>query len=680
MNDDSRKIIIFSGTTEGRTLSEALSKKKIAHTVCVATEYGELMQPKDNNTSILEGRKTKEEMRELFRGATIVVDATHPFATEVTENIKGACSGLPVQYLRIVRDEEIIHHDIKTSRYYDDITACVEALNRIPGNVLFTTGSKEIAEVCSKISDISRVYVRVLPSLKSIELCERAGIRNDHIVAMHGPFSEEMNLAVIRQYDIACLVTKDSGKTGGLEEKITACQKAGIPCFCIKRPGDEKGISINEAAIYIQKEISGEIVTEETACSLTVNVIGTGMGALENMTLEAADAVRSSDVVFGAKRLLECVNKREKYPYYLAKDIIKKVEEIFEEGPGDLQVSVLFSGDTGFYSGACKFEKGIKEWGKEHESYKIRINRYPGISSVSYLASKLGETYSDAAIISLHGKNEEADIMNAVDVILHSEKTFSLLSSGNDIAELVEKLNAAEFDGTITVAEKLSYPDEIIAVISADNTDEIRRKGLFTLFVRNNSPQKRLLIPYLNDDEFIRGKTPMTKDFIRHECIRLLELSEGDILFDVGSGTGSIAIEAASLSNTLRIYSFEKKDDAVLLQKENIRAFGQENITLIQGEAPESFPVDIIPDAVFIGGSAGRLEDILGNLKKMGKSIRVVITAISLETMSEIERLSKDSGIRNLQIRQLSESRAETIGNYHLMKAENSVMIAAFDI
>ena len=191
---------------------------------------------------------------------------------------------------------------------------------------------------------------------------------------------------------------------------------------------------------------------------------------------------------------------------------------------------------------------------------------------------------------------------------------------------------------------------------------------------------KKYLIPYIEDEEFIRDKTPMTKSLVRHEAIRLLKLKEGDVVFDVGSGTGSIAIEVARLSDTLQVYSYEKKEDAISLQKKNIEAFGCSNITLIGGIAPDSFVQEEEPDAVFIGGSTGRLFDILTYLKKCTKDIRVVITAISLETMNEIYELSKDEDVSNLDIRQISESRAQKVGEYHLMKAENAVMIASFDI
>ncbi len=191
---------------------------------------------------------------------------------------------------------------------------------------------------------------------------------------------------------------------------------------------------------------------------------------------------------------------------------------------------------------------------------------------------------------------------------------------------------------------------------------------------------RKQLIPYLNDEDFIRDKTPMTKALVRHEAIRLLNLKEGDILFDVGSGTGSISIETAMLSDTLQVYSYEKKEDAIAIQKKNIEAFGCKNIKLIEGIAPDSFVKNVEPDAIFIGGSTGRLGDIFAYLKKCTKPVRVVVTAITLETMNEIYELSKDEEVKNLDIRQISESRAQKAGDYHLMKAENAVMVAAFDL
>jgi len=190
----------------------------------------------------------------------------------------------------------------------------------------------------------------------------------------------------------------------------------------------------------------------------------------------------------------------------------------------------------------------------------------------------------------------------------------------------------------------------------------------------------KLLIPYYDDADFIRSNIPMTKALIRHESIRLLKLKPGCVMYDIGSGTGSIAIEAAALSETLNIYSIEKKPEAIALQNENINRFSAHNIIRIEGCAPEVLNGLPCPDAVFIGGSSGRLTDILNTLSASGKPIRVVVTAISLETISELNHLSERPDVSNMFIEQIGCSVVKPVGSYKLMQAENPVFLAAFDL
>lgn len=675
MTDERRKVVIFSGTSEGRRLSEQLNSRGIPHTVCVATEYGQMMQPKGEHILVEEGRKDAEGILEVIKDASVVVDATHPYARIVTDNIKEAAKELGVKLLRVVRDEDDGSLDLSGVTFFDTAAECAKALLGVKGNILLTTGSKELKELCSGIEDKSRIYARVLPSLESISLCEEAGIRNDRVIALQGPFSRDLNAALLRQYHIEVLVTKDSGKAGGFGDKILACADEKVKVFCIKRPGETNGISTGEALDEIAK-LTGK---EEYPKSLTLNIIGMGMGNRNGLTLEAHKALEESDVVFGAERLLEGITGKDTYPYYLSKDITGELDKILS-GREDLKAAVLFSGDIGFYSGAVKFEQGINEWTLANKTLvKTEIKRFPGISSVAYLAARLSASYSDADIISLHGNNSDSDITAAANKISENAVTFVLLSSGDDVSRLRRALSERKVEATVTVASNLSYENEKITTLLPEDATPEFTKGLYVLYISNPSPEKRPLFPTIDDAEFIRNKTPMTKALIRHECVRLLKLKEGDVLYDVGSGTGSVAIEAAGLSGSLKVFSFEKKPEAIAVQKENLEKFSCNNILLIEGEAPDTFKeAENDPDAVFIGGSTGRLFDILDALKTYHKTVRVVITAITMETMNEILKLGADPDIRELEIQQITGSKAEKAGNYNLMKTDNSVMVAAF--
>ena len=207
MND----ILIFSGTTEGRMLSEGLAARGIPHTVFVATEYGEMMMAEDPLVKVHKGRLDEAAMEELFRGAgpgAKVYDATHPFAVAVTENIRTACEKTGCGYVRILREEGSGGEACDVVRSFPDAEACAEALAEEAGNILLTTGSKELG-IFARIPGLEgRLFARVLPSAESIALCNAAGLEGRHIIAMHGPFSKDLNKAVIDQYDISVLVTK----------------------------------------------------------------------------------------------------------------------------------------------------------------------------------------------------------------------------------------------------------------------------------------------------------------------------------------------------------------------------------------------------------------------------------------------------------------------------------------
>lgn len=208
------RIVIFSGTTEGRLLSHLLAEKGAAVTVCVATEYGCEEQGEAPGVTILTGRKTVEEMAELLQGSDLCVDATHPYAVEVTKSVRRACSEAEVPYRRLLRDRSADTDALVV----DSAEAAAELLADREGNILLATGMKELPAFAG-ISP-ARLYPRVLPTGDSIAACERAGIPHRNVIAMQGPFSRELNEALIRQFHIVYLVTKDGGKAGGFQEKV----------------------------------------------------------------------------------------------------------------------------------------------------------------------------------------------------------------------------------------------------------------------------------------------------------------------------------------------------------------------------------------------------------------------------------------------------------------------------
>lgn len=234
------KALLFAGTTEGRQLAEYLAACGVQTTVSVATEYGQTLIAPCPNLSVHAGRLDEGQMEQFLKENRFdfVIDATHPYAAVVTQNICRACAAAEVPCYRCLREESQLQAGnlirVETTEQ------AVQRLNEMPGNILLTTGSKELAAYTKVSGFAERVYPRVLPLTNVVESCLKLGVPASHLIAMQGPFSEELNLAMIRQWNIACLVTKESGRAGGVDQKVSAAQKAGIAVLLIGRPQESE--------------------------------------------------------------------------------------------------------------------------------------------------------------------------------------------------------------------------------------------------------------------------------------------------------------------------------------------------------------------------------------------------------------------------------------------------------
>ena len=412
---------------------------------------------------------------------------------------------------------------------------------------------------------------------------------------------------------------------------------------------------------------------------LHIMLAGIGMGNDACMTKAVSDAIESADILLGASRMIEKYSaKIEKKPYYLAEQIIPYLHEICEDTAKFSNVLILFSGDTGFYSGSRKLYMAIKNEISEGK-LNADVSILPGISSVSYMAATVGETYSDAYICSIHG----VKLSNITSRISCHAKTFMLMSGVKDVNMLGQLLSSDERYGlqnsSVTVGYQLSYPDENISVLSPQECTKLQRDGLYICMIKNPNPVAANVTPHIRDAEFIREKVPMTKEEIRHVSICKLHLKSDSVLYDVGSGTGSIAVEAASLSNDMEVYAIEQKENAVQLITQNKEKHGLENIHVINAKAPDGMENLPVPTHAFIGGSSGNLKEIIEALKAKNPHIRIVINAISMETICEIKEILAAYDVKNEDIVQLQVSRSKQIGHYHLMQAENPVWICSFE-
>jgi len=232
------RLLIFGGTTEGRILADRLSERGHCVTVSVATPLG-AEELRGISCRILEGQLDSADMTELARRYDLVIDATHPYAREASGNIAAACGAAGVPMRRVLRDPS----EIQGCVYTESCREAAEYLRERAGNILLTTGSKDLGAFAELAAE--RLFPRVLPTHDALDKCEQLGIPHKNILALQGPFSLEMNLAMIRQYQIRFLVTKDGGGAGGFHEKQEAAVGTGTELIVVGRP-DECGISMEE--------------------------------------------------------------------------------------------------------------------------------------------------------------------------------------------------------------------------------------------------------------------------------------------------------------------------------------------------------------------------------------------------------------------------------------------------
>ena len=511
------KIWIFGGTTEGRLLAEYCSREKIEAWVSVASEYGEELlqeelmesgnagnQDLNHNTclakknlktvqassviKVLRGRMDRYQMEEFIRnqGIHLVIDATHPHARLVSEEIQEACGRTGVRLERCLRAEGE-QNKARDWVEVDSIQEAVSFLSSVSGVIFATTGSKELEALCQIPDYQKRVYARVLPTSNVLKKCEKLGITGSHLIAMQGPFSTEMNTLFLRQTKAEWLLTKDSGRAGGFQEKVEAARENGTRVVVIRRP-EEDGISLEEAMEVLKKADEGNVGELKTHLILA----GIGMGQPSQMTGEVLRAIRESDALIGAGRMLEsaeralqndlliskegkaenrqesaaAVEKETKcYKAYLPDDVI----QIVSKHPEWKQAVILYSGDTGFFSGASRMAERLREAG-----YPFTV--YPGTSCVSYLSARLGTHWEDAAIYSAHGRELSVDrvMKRLCDPEEPAKRAFILMGGKNGAGQFCERLTQAGYGNVqVTVGENLSYPEEQIRSGTAEEMKKL---------------------------------------------------------------------------------------------------------------------------------------------------------------------------------------------------------------
>ncbi len=391
-----------------------------------------------------------------------------------------------------------------------------------------------------------------------------------------------------------------------------------------------------------------------------ITLIGMGAGTPETLTAQSLAALQRADWIFGAKRLLEqlpagCTEHRK--ALYKAEEILAWIAQTKAETP-----VVLYSGDTGFYSGAAGLLEQLRIQGQE-------ATVLPGISSVQLLAAALGRPWQDWKLASAHGC-----ACDPVAACSAGQPVFFLTGGAETPDTLCAALVQAGLGKTaVTVGEDLGTAAQKITQGTAAEIAGQSFASLSVLLVEAvPGPIRRT--PGLPDEAFLRGEVPMTKQEIRAAALAKLGVQPEETLWDVGAGTGSVSVELALAAPRGRVYAVECEPDACTLIRKNREKFAAKNLILIEGRAPQALEALPAPDAVFIGGTKGGMAAVVDAVLAKNPHARICISAIALETLSAAIAALTAQGL-SAEVTQIAVSRTRPAGRLHLLTANNPIFL-----
>ncbi|XVG95121.1 precorrin-6y C5,15-methyltransferase (decarboxylating) subunit CbiE [Eubacteriales bacterium KG127] len=395
---------------------------------------------------------------------------------------------------------------------------------------------------------------------------------------------------------------------------------------------------------------------------MKICVVGGGPGSMDFLSSGGIALIKEASVVLTSVRLneeLSALNKNIK-----VMGILDTISYIREQNSSDatkpLKVVVLASGDVGFYSIASTLRR---ELGME-----FNIELCPGLSSFQVLAAKLSMAYQDWKLVSLHGHDK-----SIIPYASYYNKTFALTGGKWDVKSIIKELVDKGLSHVkVYVGERLSMEGERITAGRAERLLDRDFDKLAVVLIEN----KKAVNPYqtFRDEDYTRGKAPMTKEAIRNLSIDALEIAPTDVVWDVGAGCGGVTCAMALKAHESTVYAAEMKEDALEVLRNNIEKLGTFNVDVIEGRAPEVLENLPAPDKVFIGGTTGGLEGTLDIIFNKNPKAIVVVSAIALETIASTINAFKK---RNLKIDIMSASiaKAKKLGNYNMMMGENPIYI-----
>lgn len=249
---------LLAGTTEGRVACHDLLQAGFRVIASVTTDYGAQCLSAHARLSVKIGKMDAEQMKTTFMREQVacVVDATHPYAQEASRNAESACTWCKIPYFRVSRPA--LSTNFPNVHRVQNVEEAVKYISGKQGNVLLTTGSHDLATFIRHIDRIDRLIARILPDAHVMQTVQQMGFSAEQIIAMKGPFSTEMNEAMIRAVQAKYLVSKDSGSIGGLQEKMKAAHACGIETVLIERPlPEEEAVELESVVAKVQEAVSG---------------------------------------------------------------------------------------------------------------------------------------------------------------------------------------------------------------------------------------------------------------------------------------------------------------------------------------------------------------------------------------------------------------------------------------
>jgi precorrin-6B C5,15-methyltransferase / cobalt-precorrin-6B C5,C15-methyltransferase len=396
----------------------------------------------------------------------------------------------------------------------------------------------------------------------------------------------------------------------------------------------------------------------------SIHVIGAGIAGQEGFTPQALELINKSDYLFGAERLLAL------FPNYagerMAVDENNLGQMVTALQECENRAVVLSSGDPLFFGTGRYLLRNLPD---------ELIEFLPNVTSVQYAFAKIREPWDDAVFVSVQGRM----LKDVVDRIVANDKAAVLTDGVNTPGMIGRELLSRNRSGyKAYLCENLGTDDEKIRVTDVRGLLEMDAAALnVLLLIKEYEDENQQYVPTLGipDEEFVSIKKLITKEEVRVITLAKLKLRHDMCLWDVGAGSGSLCIEADHLLPNGRIFAIERNEECRQFIKQNLEKFNARNVVLIEGNAPDCMEELPDPDRVFIGGSGGRLWDILHSTdQRLATGGRIVMNVITLDTLTAANEFFANAGYQ-VEVVTVNIARTRPHSNYKMFEAYDPVYV-----